>query len=449
MTAPGVAAIDIEPAFAIRSKRRVVMSKLRRACVVALLVACACKPSTPGSKGTCGSAGEPCCNGTACNNGLICKGSICEPQSPSDAGKGGDALQPKLLGYLYALDALVYHPPNRVVSFSYFDDGSLVPLGQPVNLAGASDMKLAGSYLVIAGSGGVQSMAVDTTTGALNTVMSLPLSVSNDPLYYHLPLLSVHPTGAFVYVSVTNTAIEVLSLDANGVLTDQSRLAFGNAPPYAPAIHPSGSFGYVLTGPAPGSISVACPLACGCGGYDNQLSRVSIDATSGALSQDALLVTMKAPSGGLAMSPTGTAMWSWDFNGTINSYQIDAATRAITLTSTTNVPSAQWMAVSPSGASLQIASSCIRSTAMVSNGTVWPFRVNATTAALTNIGMPGSFTGAQAVAIDPDERFVFAGSSAGTISSWTLAPDGSYASAHAQVGAGQEIFALVAVKKTN
>jgi hypothetical protein len=63
--------------------------------------------------------------------------------------------------------------------------------------------------------------------------------------------------------------------------------------------------------------------------------------------------------------------------------------------------------------------------------------------------MAGSFTGAEAVTVDPDERFVFAGSSAGTVASWTLAPDGSYASIGAQVSAGQEIFALVAVKKTN
>jgi hypothetical protein len=446
---------------------------MRRAWFAALLTVCTPSPNGPV---VCGDVGQACCAGTACNNGLTCLQARCEAPG---TGIDGGPHPPQVLGFLYAGNSA-----GSIFSFSYLDDGSLVPLGETAT-GGISDLARVGSYLVVASDTGVQSFGIDTETGALTNVMTLPLTL-NGQTPTSGPKLAIHPSLPVLYVSGAASEpdtgqLETVGIDGAGRLTDLGAVVFGQPSelltPWLPLVHPSGTFGYVLVlEPAPTSsgVSIACQGACAVGCFPRaELWSVTFDPATGMPTPGP---HTSGPSGGIAFNPAGTVLFGWDFNrGTVTSWLVDPAGGALSQSSTIDLANPVWLTVAPSGATAHIISSC-ESADVVNNppatGALSPFRINASTAALTSAAKPTPLNGADTVTIDPDERIVFTGwcivrspngyvgqcpahqppaaSQAASVMAWTLASDGGYSSAGLEVDMGQfPLVALVAVKKAS
>jgi len=220
---------------------------------------------------------------------------------------------------------------------------------------------------------GIGALAVNSTTGALSAVAGSPFPADQEPF-----LVSVHPSGQFVYTENTNGVFSPgsgLSLGSiSGFAVDSSTgalapvpgspfLAPANADVVGFAIHPSGKFLYAPTGlPANGILAWSVDRATGkltvlpgspfeagvatfdpvldpegkflyvSGGPTGGILGFNVDANSGALTP---LASSPFSSGtallGPVVDPSGRFLFAGDWqNSAIAGFNLDATTGALT-----------------------------------------------------------------------------------------------------------------------
>jgi 6-phosphogluconolactonase len=178
----------------------------------------------------------------------------------------------------------------------------------------------------------------------------------------------------------------------------------GGVSPQSVAVDPTGKFAYVA--------NEGCPDLSG-----GSVSMYTIDPTTGALTSIGSMVA--APVGpddvphSVVVDPTGkfayVANWS-DLTGSVSMYTINATTGALTSTETIQAPCAPspgscspWsVAVDPSGKFLYVANEGGFAPTSVSM-----YSIDATTGALTSLGLVASGGRARSVAVHPSGKFAY------------------------------------------
>lgn len=178
----------------------------------------------------------------------------------------------------------------------------------------------------------------------------------------------------------------------------------GGVSPQSVTVDPSGKFAYVA--------NEGCPDLSG-----GSVSMYTIDPTTGALTSIGSMVA--APVGpddvphSVVVDPTGkfayVANWS-DLTGSVSMYTIYATTGALTSTETIQAPCAPspgscspWsVAVDPSGKFLYVANEGGFAPTSVSM-----YSIDATTGALTSLGLVASGGRARSVAVHPSGKFAY------------------------------------------
>ena len=248
-------------------------------------------------------------------------------------------------------------------------------------------------------SGYVSMYTINPTTGALASI-GPPVS----SLDYDAVSVTVDPFGKFVYVAnggdgfTSDGSVAMYTINATtGALTFTGAIS-GNCPglcvPLSVAVHPSGKFAYVPNG----------------GGLSNGVAIYTINTTTGALTSMGTIAV-----GGFAVSvavhPSGkfayvaTASDTPGSAGNVSMYTIDATTGALTSIGTIAagtipaLPAPISIAVDPTGTFAYVANSGSNDVSM--------YTINATTGALTSIGMIATGTDPVSVAVDPAGEFAY------------------------------------------
>jgi len=247
--------------------------------------------------------------------------------------------------------------------------------------------------------GYVSMYTINPTTGALASI-GPPVS----SLDYDAVSVTVDPFGKFVYVAnggdgfTSDGSVAMYTINATtGALTFTGAIS-GNCPglcvPLSVAVHPSGKFAYVPNG----------------GGLSNGVAIYTINTTTGALTSMGTIAV-----GGFAVSvavhPSGkfayvaTASDTPGSAGNVSMYTIDATTGALTSIGTIAagtipaLPAPISIAVDPTGTFAYVANSGSNDVSM--------YTINATTGALTSIGMIATGTDPVSVAVDPAGEFAY------------------------------------------
>jgi 6-phosphogluconolactonase (cycloisomerase 2 family) len=280
--------------------------------------------------------------------------------------------------------------------------------------------------------GNVTTFAINPSTGALSEVGS-EVPAGSYPL-----AVTVDPTGRFAYVanSASDNVTAFAINPSTGALSEVgSEVAAGDSP-VAVTVDPTGRFAYVANSgsdnvttfainPSTGALSeVGSEVAAGTGSSAvvvdpsgkyasvantgaNEVMTFTIHPATGALTL-ARVVTARSGPSSIAMTPPAAApvkvvpRFGFSRGDTlITSYRV--ASESGTLTAGASVGSGGdyfgGAAVSP-GARLLLA--------VVGSG-VLPFRIDDTTGALTEVGVPVAAGGsAEAIAVDISDRFAYA-----------------------------------------
>jgi 6-phosphogluconolactonase len=208
-----------------------------------------------------------------------------------------------------------------------------------------------GKYVLIASNGSTNSIAsysINSTTGAL-TYVSGALT-GNAPF-----AIAVHPSGSFAYVvnEVSNT-ITAYSVGADGTLASMyaspTAATITTLPlPVAIAIDPSGNYAYVANVNNTSVCGVSGSSLLGC------ISAYKIDPDTGALTLvpansggGTYIPTGIAPSS-IAIDPSGKYLYATNLNDTIVSEYTIGTGGALTGTSFTTGAGSSSIAISPDG----------------------------------------------------------------------------------------------------
>jgi YVTN family beta-propeller protein len=247
--------------------------------------------------------------------------------------------------------------------------------------------------------GYVSIYTINPTTGALASI-GPPVASGDEGAHF----VAVHPSGKFVYVvnwgeGDTTGSVSMYTISApTGALTstgriDDSPCGIGSSPscsPFSVAMDPTGKFAYVAN---EGSFA------------PTNVSMFTINSTTGALTLMGTIVT-----GGRAISvavdPTGKFVYVATHSeppgsaGVVSMYTINASTGALTsigLVGTGTDPAS--VAVDPTGKFTYVTNSGSNDVSM--------YTVNATTGVLTSLGPIAAGTAPGSVAVDPSGKFAY------------------------------------------
>ncbi len=247
------------------------------------------------------------------------------------------------------------------ISGSPFATGLFVPVAIAVDPASKF------LYVADSAAGAIAEFTINSSTGALTTVPGSP--IANFP---HATSLTVHPKGAFLYVTTeTGTdgfgvpSITAFKIDANsGALTNASLTApFPRGQPQAIAITPAGAFAYVANGfsgvepysvdPSSGAqtklssgvfltnndpIAITTDLSGkfvyvvnrdDSNSANNTITALAI-LSDGSLSSDGSALTVSSPAS-VELDPSGKFVYVTNFNNsTVSIFSINASTGQLT-----------------------------------------------------------------------------------------------------------------------
>jgi 6-phosphogluconolactonase (cycloisomerase 2 family) len=245
-------------------------------------------------------------------------------------------------------------------------------------------------YSTSATSNELRGYSINAATGALTAVPGMPIPTGNGPAF---PI--GEPTGKFMYLTTRGSAIdpprvEVYAVDAaTGALTEipASPYDLGPTPPAGvasfaspPALHPSGTFGYVgVIGPPPAQATL--------------VYGATINATTGELTEiPGMPINAGTRMSGMAFDPTGgfafLASNAASGAGEIRSFSVNVPSGVLTPIGTfsTSGNGAVGAFLSPGGDYLL--------TTNLNSGTLMVFAVNKTAGTLTPLTAPPIPTGA-------------------------------------------------------
>jgi len=256
------------------------------------------------------------------------------------------------------------------------------------------------AYVANLNSDNVSAFRIDATTGTLASVAGSPFTVAPDGRGPNS--VSIDPSGKFAIVAnETSDNVSVFHIDAaSGTLASVAGSPFTVVPnghrPQSASIDPSGKFVYVLNKLSDNVSAFALDAATGA------LSPLSVSATVAARAAPASLAMTRDVTP-LSYRPTFVAaagLSSSLASGFIATHAVDAATGALTAASTLQTPAVlASVAAHPNGRLVYTANV---------DGNVSTFSINATTGALTEVGaaVPAGSNPAS-VTVDPSGRFVY------------------------------------------
>jgi 6-phosphogluconolactonase (cycloisomerase 2 family) len=272
------------------------------------------------------------------------------------------------------VDGTLTSAPPRVTTGDYFAD--LVAVDPSGRFAYVVDN---GLFDVDQFSGGVSTYAINGATG----VLTLKWVTSN---LGHPESLTVHPSGKFVYVPISNgqfSGVEIDAIDATtGFLLDTGFVATGAS--YGPVtVDPSGKFAYLY-------IDTGIP-----GGANYSI--YSIDATTGALTSIGTLpVVGTAPF--IAIHPSGKFAYVVDtVLDQISTYSLNPTTGNLASIGTIAATPGP-IVIHPSGKFAYVTSSA---------GGVAMYTIDGTTGALTFAGTTASGTTPDSITFHPSGKFAY------------------------------------------
>ena len=278
------------------------------------------------------------------------------------------------------------------------------------------------AYVANSASNNVSMYTIDGTTGALTPIGLIP--AGSGPVS-----IAVHPTGKFVYVaneSILNDLTSSVSMytinPATGAMTSIGLpVATADLGARSVAVDPTGKFAYVANaGSDPG------PTFCG------SVTIFDIDATTGALTSMGTVVAPGAPAPGscspwsVAVDPTGKFAYVANEGGftptSISMFRIDATTGALTSLGLIAAGGrAISVAVAPSGNFVYAADGGNDSGGVAPGVNVSMYTINTSTGALTSTGTITAGLGPVSIAIDPFGKFAYvANSASNNVSMYTI-----------------------------
>jgi 6-phosphogluconolactonase (cycloisomerase 2 family) len=275
-------------------------------------------------------------------------------------------------------------------------NGTLTPVGLPVNSgefgAIALSVDPSGKFAYVANwgegntSGSVSVFAINQSTGALTSsgYERAPCSPPPAPGSCAPWSLAMHPSGKFLYVAneggFTPTSVSMYAIDpTNGGLTLIGVVsAEGRAT--VVAVDPSGKFVYVADGydNSDGSLGV-------------NLAMYTVDATTGVLTSTGTLIAGVSPVS-LSIHPSGKfAYVGISQSLSLSIYSIDSSTGK--LTQTGSIPGIEGLLIHSSGKF------------GYAGGSI--YAIDATTGALTLVGLSGAGSNPDPIIVHPSGKFAY------------------------------------------
>jgi 6-phosphogluconolactonase (cycloisomerase 2 family) len=247
----------------------------------------------------------------------------------------------------------------------------------PGNVAGFA-------YVANQGSDNVSAYTINATTGELSEVAGSPFAAGDFPTS-----VSVDPSGKFAYVAnSTSDNLSAYTINTTtGALSEVAGSPFAAGfSPRSIAVDPSGRFAYVA----------------GTG-----VSAYTINAATGALTSVGTAVAAGTSPRSITVDPTGKFVYVGNSSsGDVSAYTINASTGALSEVAGSPYAAGQALysvSIDPARKVAYVISSSVSVDFSIST-----YTINATTGALTSVGVPvAAEWGSQDLIVEPSGRFAY------------------------------------------
>ncbi|WP_083821395.1 lactonase family protein [Legionella drancourtii] len=270
--------------------------------------------------------------------------------------------------------------------------GNLIPVPASPFATGLhpSDMAVSpnSQFLYVTDSNGtVTGYLINASTGVLTTIAGSPFAAGSYPT-----AIAVSPDGLRVYVANSGSS-DITAYNINqstGALSQFNTFAAGSGPS-AIAISPNGKFVYVTNA------------------NGNNIYAYTLNATTGVLTDVGHFAVGSQPDG-IAVSPNNEFVYAVNRNGyTISAFTIDATTGLLTPIAGSPFATGTYptrIIVSPNGLFVYVAAN--NGPGYQYDDSIWIYAIDTGSGALTDVSPVPIITGADGIAIDPDNLFAYA-----------------------------------------